>query len=209
AGATAIEPAAPALIAAHATRLPFRPESFDAVTCRFSIHHFSDPAGSLAAMAAALRPGGRLVIADFVRPVDEAEAALHDRLEGLRGHQYVEIFEQARLEAMLAAAGCPVAEAHATHREMRPQEWLNSPNVVPEAREPLAQLIEQFRDRGGAGMEVHQIDGESRFVRTDVTLLGVKRSAIRREDQRLSAPSPPAKPAVGGGRPRHYGQRAL
>ena len=168
--------ASPALLAAHAARLPFAPGSFDLVTCRFSIHHFSDAESGLAAMAAALRPGGRLVVADFVRPEDPAEAARHDRLESLRGHRHVRIYEQARLEAMLQAAGCPVVARRLTEREMKPQDWLASPNVAPEAREPLARLIDELSLLGGAGLQVRRADGAVRFVRTDAVLLGIKRS---------------------------------
>lgn len=162
------------LIAAHATQLPFRPASFDVVTCRFAVHHFADPSASLAAMAGALRPGGRLVIADFVCPVDPAAAARQDRLERLRGHVYVEIFTQPRLQEMLAAAGCPVTTTRTSPRELRPQEWLASPNLPPESRTSLVEMIDDLTAHGGAGLEVRQVDGETRFLRQDAVLLGVK-----------------------------------
>lgn len=162
------------LLAAHATRLPFRPASFDVVTCRFAVHHFADPSACLAAMAGALRPGGRLVIADFVCPVDPAAAARQDRLERLRGHVYVEIFTPPRLQEMLATAGCPVTAARSSPRELRPQEWLASPNLPAEARTSLAEMIDDLTAHGGAGLEVRQVDGETRFLRQDAVLLGVK-----------------------------------
>lgn len=172
---------APAFIAAHAVHLPFVPRSFDIITCRFSVHHFSDPVGSLAAMAAALRPGGRLVIADFVRPQDSDQAATHGRLERLRGHEYVEIYDRSRLESMLAEVGCPVVSARTVRRELRPQDWLGSPNMAAEARQPLLDLIDELGRRGSseagadasAGLEVRQVNGELRFIRSDVVLLGV------------------------------------
>ncbi len=168
-----------ALIAAHATQLPFRPGSFDVVTCRFAVHHFSDPGAGLGAMVEALRPGGRLVIADFICPEDPAAAELQDRLERLRGHVYVQIFTQSRLQEMLAAAGCPVRAVRPSAREMRPQEWLASPNVSPESRVALAELINGLTEHGGtgsrqAGLEVRRVDGEVRLVRTDAVLLGIK-----------------------------------
>jgi SAM-dependent methyltransferase len=137
----------------------------------------ADAEAAVAAMAAALRPGGRLVIADFVRPEDPAEGARHDRLEQLRGHQHVRIYERSRLEAMLAAAGCPVVDSRVTRRESTAQDWLDNPNVAAEARAPLAALLEEIgrSEAGGAGLEVRRVDGEVRFVRADVVLLGVKR----------------------------------
>jgi len=162
-------------------RLPFQDERFDVVTCRFSVHHMSDPAAGLAAMAAVLRPGGRLVIADFVEPEDAVEAARHDRLERLRGHEYVRIYTASRLEAMLTEAGCPVRDpAHGrrrTPREMDPREWMQSPNVAPENRAPLAELVAELELRGGIGYEVRRVDGGVRLVRTDVVLLGIKEGA--------------------------------
>ncbi len=80
---------------------------------------------------------------------------------------------------MLAAAGCPVRAVRPSAREMRPQEWLASPNVSPESRVALAELINGLTEHGGtgsrqAGLEVRRVDGEVRLVRTDAVLLGIK-----------------------------------
>jgi SAM-dependent methyltransferase len=164
----------PALIAAHAGRLPFRPQTFDAVTCRFAVHHFADPETSLAAMAAVLRPGGRLVVADFVRPEDETAGAEHDRLEALRGHVHFRIYSRPRLEAMLAAAGCPVVARRDAEREFRPQDLAGGPNVAPSDREALAEAVSGLEAHGGAGLEARRVDDGVRLVRTDAVLLGIK-----------------------------------
>ena len=134
-------------------RLPFREGTFDAVTCRFAVHHFSDPEGGLAAMAAVLRPGGRLVVADFERPEDEVAGAAQDRLEALRGHVHVRIATRSQLKAMLAGAGCPVVAERDAEREVRPQDLLQGPHVsaLPEQRaalDALVQSLERERTRG-------------------------------------------------------------
>jgi SAM-dependent methyltransferase len=134
----------------------------------------SDPEAGLAAMAATLKPGGRLVVADFVRPDDPGEAERHDRLERLRGHQHVQIYEAARLEAMLAAAGCPVRARREATRAMNPHDLLTGPNVAPENRTALAALVADLEAGGRAGFEAQQIDGEPRLVRRDLVLLGIK-----------------------------------
>jgi SAM-dependent methyltransferase len=168
----------PVLVAAHAVRLPFREGTFDAVTCRYAVHHFSDPERSLAAMAAVLRPGGRLVVADFERPEEEAAGAAQDRLEALRGHVHVRIATRSQLKALLAGAGCPVVAEREAQREVRPQDLLQGPNVSsrPEQREALASLVQDLEREGGAGMRRREVEagGEVRLVRTDAVLLGIK-----------------------------------
>jgi SAM-dependent methyltransferase len=168
----------PALVAAHAVRLPFREGTFDAVTCRFAVHHFSDPEGGLAAMAAVLRPGGRLVVADFERPEDEVNGAAQDRLEALRGHVHVRIATRSQLKAMLAGAGCPVVAERDSEREVHPQDLLQGPHVsaLPEQRADLDALVQSLEREGGAGMRrrVEGAEGDVRLVRTDAVLLGIK-----------------------------------
>jgi SAM-dependent methyltransferase len=168
----------PVLVAAHAVRLPFREGTFDAVTCRYAVHHFSDPERSLAAMAAVLRPGGRLVVADFERPEDEAAGAAQDRLEALRGHVHVRISTRAQLKALLAGVGCPVVAERDAQREVRPQDLLHGPNVSsrPEQREALDALVQDLEREGGAGLRRREegAGDDVRLVRTDVVLLGVK-----------------------------------
>lgn len=57
-----------------ALRLPFKDESFDAVTISFGLRNVADTKAALAEMRRVTRPGGRLVIAEFssltVKPAD-------------------------------------------------------------------------------------------------------------------------------------------
>lgn len=56
------------LTAADAMALPFRDESFDAVTVAFGVRNFSNLRAGLAEIFRILRPGGRLVLLEFSRP---------------------------------------------------------------------------------------------------------------------------------------------
>jgi ubiquinone/menaquinone biosynthesis C-methylase UbiE len=49
---------------ADAEALPFADESFTAVLCSNSLHHYPDPARGLDEMARVLEPGGKLVVGD-------------------------------------------------------------------------------------------------------------------------------------------------
>ncbi len=60
-------------------KLPFTAERFDAVTLHMVLHYAERPAAAIAEAARVLRPGGRLVVADF---------AEHDREELLAEHAH-------------------------------------------------------------------------------------------------------------------------
>ena len=55
--------------AGDATRLPFADASFDAVTISFGLRNVSDTAAALTEMLRVTKPGGRLVVCEFSRPV--------------------------------------------------------------------------------------------------------------------------------------------
>jgi demethylmenaquinone methyltransferase/2-methoxy-6-polyprenyl-1,4-benzoquinol methylase len=63
-----------AFTAGDALRLPFRDESFDAVTISFGLRNVADIGRALNEMRRVTRPGGRLVVCEFsritIRPID-------------------------------------------------------------------------------------------------------------------------------------------
>lgn len=60
------------LVAADALALPFPDAAFDAVTASFALRNMSDPDAALREWWRVTRPGGRLVICEFSRPVNGA-----------------------------------------------------------------------------------------------------------------------------------------
>ncbi len=55
-------------VQADAMNLPFDDNSFDAVTIAYGLRNFPDPSRGLREMARVVRPGGRLIIAEFSQP---------------------------------------------------------------------------------------------------------------------------------------------
>lgn len=56
-------------VAGDAMRLPFRDEAFDAVTIAFGLRNVADPGVALAELRRVTRPGGRLVVCEFSKPI--------------------------------------------------------------------------------------------------------------------------------------------
>lgn len=57
---------------ADATALPFEDNSFDAATISYGLRNVSDPQRAIAEMTRVVKPGGRIVIAEFSRPTSDA-----------------------------------------------------------------------------------------------------------------------------------------
>ncbi len=66
-------------VAGDALRLPFREESFDAVTISFGLRNVADPDAALAEMLRVTKPGGALVICEFGHLPSPRLNALYER----------------------------------------------------------------------------------------------------------------------------------
>ena len=64
-------------VAGDGTRLPFLDDTFDAVTISYGLRNFVDPVAGLKEMLRVTRPGGRLVVCEFSRPVNGAFRAVY------------------------------------------------------------------------------------------------------------------------------------
>jgi ubiquinone/menaquinone biosynthesis C-methylase UbiE len=87
--------------------LPFEPESFDIVTCRFAIHHFARPLSALAEMARVCRAGGVVLVCDAIASDDKAKAAAFNEMERHRDPSTVEFLTLRALRDLFAAADLP------------------------------------------------------------------------------------------------------
>lgn len=67
------------LVQANAQQLPFADESFDCVTIGFGLRNVTDKAAALASMHRVLRPGGRLLVLEFSKPLNAGLGKVYDR----------------------------------------------------------------------------------------------------------------------------------
>jgi ubiquinone/menaquinone biosynthesis C-methylase UbiE len=90
-------------IVGDSEQLPFPEETFTAVMCSSSFHHYPDPAQALGEMARVLTRGGRLVIAE--PNADLALVRIADRVLRRVDRSHVRLYRGAELAALARAAG--------------------------------------------------------------------------------------------------------
>lgn len=65
-------------ILADAEQLPFKPNTFDAITIAFGLRNVTTKENALAAMQRVLKPGGRTVILEFSKPIVPGLKPIYD-----------------------------------------------------------------------------------------------------------------------------------
>ncbi len=102
-------------ITADAAELPFKHPSFDAVISMNALHHMDNLEGVLKELVRVLRPGGKLVLADF----DAAGFRLMDRLHRKEGmvHRHVP-YRWASVMAFLRGKGFKIRKVRGPHVEV-------------------------------------------------------------------------------------------
>ncbi len=149
-----------------AERLPFVRGLFDQAVTRLTLHHFTDVPAVLAEIHAALRPGGRLIVADVVSSEDADESALHNSLEKLRDPTHVRMYSASSLLDILYFAGFRVVH-HESWRQARTfPEW--AAIVADPSRTAPIQNVMRALARSGqsAGISLAEESGELKFAHT-------------------------------------------
>ena len=143
-----------------AAALPFLDASFDAIVCRFAVHHFEKPAVQVAEMRRCLRMGGRLAIGDLIADPDPEVAVVQNRLERLRDPSHTRMLTASELAALV---GTDDIEIRATERPLEP--WLAQTETPAEAAREIRRALRDELEGGPAtGFRPREHDGELRFV---------------------------------------------
>lgn len=105
-------------IVGDSENLPFEDDSFDAVICSNSFHHYPNPQAFFDGVARVLRPGGRLVLRDMtsIKPVVWLMNHIEMPLAHLLGHGDVKGYTLDEVAAL-----CDKAGLHVVTLERRPK----------------------------------------------------------------------------------------
>lgn len=82
-------------------RYPFPPERFDLIVTRHALHHFPQIEQTAQAMAALLKPGGRLLIADPLRHSEDVHGLI-DRFMAVKADGHMRFYDPDELARLFA-----------------------------------------------------------------------------------------------------------
>jgi SAM-dependent methyltransferase len=123
-----------------ATALDLPDDSFDGAITRFSLHHIPAPVRVLEEMRRVVRPGGHVVLADFVTDDDATGAAWQEQIERLRDPSHWALLTPSRIAALADRVGLEPDLDRVVPFEIDYDEWLDRGSGGP----ANASLIERL-----------------------------------------------------------------
>src|SRR4029077_12666564 len=108
-----------------ATALDLPDDSLDGAITRFSLHHIPAPIRVLEEMRRVVKPGGCVVVSDFVTDDDGASAAWQEQIERLRDPSHWALLTPSRIAALGERVGLEPDQERIVPVEIDFEEWLN------------------------------------------------------------------------------------
>jgi ubiquinone/menaquinone biosynthesis C-methylase UbiE len=117
-----------------ATRLPFEYGRFDIAGCLRLLHHVRRPELAVSELARVTRPGGRILIADQLGPVDPLRSLELDRFERVRDPSHQRLLPDADIRGYLDANDLVLVGSETAHEQVDLEERLELADVPEEQR---------------------------------------------------------------------------
>jgi ubiquinone/menaquinone biosynthesis C-methylase UbiE len=139
-----------------ATALDLPDDSLDGAITRFSLHHIPAPVRVLEEMRRVVKPGGHVILADFVTDDEGAAAAWQEEIERLRDPSHWALLTPSRIAALAERVGLVPDLHRIVPFEIDYDEWLSRGSGGP----TNAELIERLRGEAPASAESFLVSGE-------------------------------------------------
>ncbi len=152
-------------------RMPFADGSFSGASCRFSFHHFVNPARVFAEMARVVSARGWMVVADMTTSEDRAKALLHNELERLADPTHVRTLGVSEFETIFAANGFRTVMKIARDARTKLDEWISFNDTSPDNARRIRELMEGSLDGDRAGLRAIRDGDTIRTIRTTTTFI--------------------------------------
>ena len=160
-----------AFMVGEVEQMGFRDGVFDAAVCRFSFHHFTDPARVFAEMARVVGPRGWMVVVDVTASEDPVKAALHNQLERLCDPTHVRMLAASEFERIFAAEGFAVAMKIARQSLSTIEEWTSFGTASAENIQLIRATLEDAVEQDRPGLALQRDAGTIRLMHTSVSFV--------------------------------------
>jgi hypothetical protein len=126
-------------------------------------------------MARAVRPGGRVLVADMICDDDPAKADLHNRIERLCDPSHARAGTLGEMVGMFAAAGLTIEKRAALdNSSYTVTEWLAHGAPPAEAEAEIRRLMESSVDQDRTGLRVQRVADDLIFSHRGAVILATK-----------------------------------
>jgi ubiquinone/menaquinone biosynthesis C-methylase UbiE len=160
-----------AFVVSEVERLSFDQASFDGALCRFSFHHFANPARVFAELARIVAPGGWMVIADIIASEDPAKAEYHNQLERLSDPTHSRTLPASEFERMFAEYGFRVVMKVARDARLTLDDWIRFGGASAENAARLRELVQAAVEDDRAGLKLTRDGDQIRLVHNSVSFV--------------------------------------
>jgi SAM-dependent methyltransferase len=158
-------------ILSEVERLSFDDETFNGALCRFSFHHFVNPARVYGELARVVAPGGWMVIADMVASEDPAKAEFHNRMERLCDPTHARTLPVSEFEQMFAEHGFRTAMKVERDARLTLDDWIRFGGASPENAVKLRELAAAALEQDRAGLRFSRDGDQIRLVHNSVSFV--------------------------------------
>ena len=152
-------------------RMPFADGAFTGAACRFSFHHFVNPARVFAEMTRVVSPRGWMVIADMTASEEEAKAALHNELERLADPTHSRTLAVSEFERIFAANGFRTVMKIARDARTTVEDWIGFNDTTPDNAARIRELMEASLEGDRAGLRAIRDGATIRTIRTSTVFV--------------------------------------
>lgn len=132
-----------------ATALEFDDGSFDGAVTRFSFHHIPAPSRVMAEMARVVRPGGWVIVSDFIADPDRDAYAAVEEIERLRDPSHWSCLTAAQLREIGTPFGLELESEQLIPFDLDYEDWLRRGSGGAAAGELIEQLLERLPEGSG------------------------------------------------------------
>lgn len=125
----------------NAEFLPFSNANFPLVICRYTGHHFHNPARVVQEVARVLTPGGRFLVVDNTSPDDPSADRWINTVEVLRDPSHVREWSQSEWQAYFHEAGLSFGVTNTWLKMLEFDDWVARQQTPPAAVTELRALF--------------------------------------------------------------------